>query len=142
MTQPLYKGRKKTGRHRGPDEYPFYPTHLIRGLMAILGAVFAVALTSALLPLPLDHIADPLAGPGAESGILWLLKPVAVLFRITSRPGLTVGLVTFLAVLFIILPVVDRSGKSSIRRRIMVAVPFLLWLLFLAWTILFTGGAV
>jgi hypothetical protein len=108
--------------------------------MAIMGAVAVIAILSALFPLPLDYIADPLAEPAAGTGALWILKPAILLGDILFRPGLTVVLIVIFASLFVLLPILDRSGQRSIKRRALVAVPFLLWMLFLAMSLLFSTG--
>lgn len=108
--------------------------------MVIMGAVAGVTTLAALFPLPLDHMADPLAQPDAGIRILWILKPAILLGSILTRPSLTVGLIAVLAVLFVLLPILDRSGHSSIKRRMLVAVPFLLWMVFLALAMLFPAG--
>ena len=140
MTVKSYKGRKRRTRRGQPREYPYYSNHILRVLMAIMGAVAVIALLSALFPLPLDYIADPLAGPQAGTRALWILKPAILLGDIIFRPGLTVVLITIFALLFVLLPILDRSGQRSIKRRILVALPFLLWMLFLAWSLLFSSG--
>ena len=138
-TQP-YKTRKKPGRHGEQKRYPFYPNHLLRIFMAIMGAVAVTATFSALFPLPLDHIADPLAHPAPGTRALWILKPAILLGDILTMPGLSVVLIALLAALFVLLPVLDRSGQSSIKHRILVAIPFLLWMLFLAVSLLLSPG--
>lgn len=140
MTTKPYKSRKRSARRGQLKEYPFYPYHIIRVLMAIMGAVAVIAILSALFPLPLDHIADPLAEPDAGTEALWILKPAILLGDILFRPGLTVVLIVIFASLFVLLPILDRSGQRSIKRRILVAVPFLLWMLFLAMSLLFSTG--
>lgn len=135
-----YKFRKKHARRGKQKEYPFYPNHLLRILMAIMGAVAVIATVSALLPLPLDQIADPLAEFDPGTRTLWILKPAILLGDIVFRPDLTVVLIAILATLFVLLPILDRSGQRSIKRRTLVAVPFLLWMLFLAWSLLLSTG--
>jgi quinol-cytochrome oxidoreductase complex cytochrome b subunit len=49
-------------------------------------------------------------------------------------------LIAVLAALFVLLPLLDRSGHSSIKRRTLVAVPFLLWMLFLALSLMISTG--
>ena len=140
MTTKPHKGRKRNARRGQMKEYPFYPNHIIRVLMAVMGAVAVIAILSALFPLPLDYIADPLAEPVAGTGTLWILKPAILLGDILFRPGLTVVLIVIFASLFVLLPILDRSGQRSIKRRTLVAVPFLLWMLFLAMSLLFSTG--
>lgn len=109
--------------------------------MAVMGTVALVAALSALFPLALDQIADPLGHSDPEDKVLWILKPAILLGDLVLLPGVTVVLIAFLAVLFVLLPVLDRSGQRSLRRRILVAVPFLLWMLFLAFSLLLSTGA-
>jgi len=112
--------------------------------MTIMGAVAVIATLAALFPLPLDHIADPLTeiDPGTRS--LWILKPAILLSNILSGitfwPGLTVVLIALLGTLFVLLPILDHSGQRSIKRRTLVAVPFLLWMLFLALSLILSTG--
>lgn len=141
MTSKTYKTRKKHARRSGQKEYPFYPNHLLRALMSILGAVAVIAIISAIFPLALDHIADPLAPPDQGTPALWILKPAILLNNIVPLPGLTVVLIAFLALLFVLLPILDRSGQRSVKRRTLVAIPFLLWMLFLALSLLLSTGA-
>jgi hypothetical protein len=108
--------------------------------MAIMGAVAVIATLAALFPLPLDHIADPLTVSDTGTRALWILKPAILLGDLVLRPGLTVILITIFATLFVLLPILDRTGQSSIKRRALVAVPFLLWMLFLAWSLLLATG--
>lgn len=140
MTEKPYKIRKKHSRRGERKTYPLYPNHLLRVLMVIMGTVAAIAILSALFPLPLDRIADPLAQPDPESRALWLLKPAILLNDMMPFPGLTAVLIAVLAVLFVLLPILDRSGQRSIKRRILVGVPFILWMLFLAWSLLLSTG--
>jgi quinol-cytochrome oxidoreductase complex cytochrome b subunit len=140
VTTKSYKVRRKHTRRGEHKEYPFYPNHLLRILMSIMGALVVIATLSAMFPLALDYIADPLAEPDPGTRVLWLLKPAILLGDIVFTPGLTVVLIAFLATLFVLLPVLDRSGQRSIKRRTLVAVPFLLWMLFLAWSLLFSTG--
>ena len=140
MTTKPYKLRKKAARHEEGKEYPFYPNQFFRNLIAVMGAVAVVSILAALFPLPLDRLADPLAQPDAGIRVLWILKPVILLGRILIRPVLTVGLIAVLAALFVLLPILDRSGRSSLKRRV-VAVPFLLWMVFLALSLLTSIGA-
>jgi hypothetical protein len=108
--------------------------------MAIMGAVAVIATLAALFPLPLDHIADPLAVSDTGTRTLWILKPAILLGDLVLRPSLTVVLIAIFAALFVLLPILDRTGQSSIKRRALVAVPFLLWMLFLAWSLLLATG--
>ncbi len=140
MTMRSYKIKKKHARRGEQKEYPFYPNHLLRVLMVIMGAVAVIATLSALLPLPLDQIADPLAEFDPETRTLWVLKPAILLNDIVLVPGLTVVIIAIFATLFVLLPILDRSGQRSIKRRTLVAVPFLLWMLFLAWSLLLSTG--
>lgn len=135
-----YKGRKRQTRGSVRREYPFYPNQLLRILMVIMGTLAAVAVLSALFPLSLDLIADPFARPEAGTRALWILKPVILLGGMLKRPGLTIVLVTFLAALFVLLPALDRSGQRTLKRRLLMATPFLLWVLFLAVSLLFSVG--
>jgi quinol-cytochrome oxidoreductase complex cytochrome b subunit len=130
----------KHARRGEQKEYPFYPNHLLRIFIVIMGAVAVIATLSGLFPLPLDHIADPLAPPDPGYKALWILKPAILLGDIAFTPGLTVVLITIFAALFVLLPILDRSGQRSLKRRVLVAVPFLLWMLFLACSLLFSIG--
>ena len=140
MTTHPHKGRKKGTRRGNRKEYPFFPNHILRGLMVIMGSVAVVAILAALFPLPLDHIADPLVQPEPTVRALWILKPAILLGRIVHLPGLTVVLITLLAALFVLLPILDRSGKQSVRRRLAVAIPFLIWMIFLTLSIFLSPG--
>lgn len=140
MTTKPYKMRKKTVRRHEQREYPFYPHQLFRNLMAVMGAVAVVAVLAALFPLPMDRMADPLAQPDPGVGTLWILKPAILLAGILARPALAVGLIFILAVLFVLLPILDRSGHSSLKRRVLIAIPFLLWMVFLAVSLLIPTG--
>lgn len=140
MTTGSYKVRMKHTRRGEQKDYPFYPNHLLRILMVIMGVVVVIATMSALFPLPLDNIADPLAPPDPGYKTLWILKPAILLGDIVFRPGFTVVLIAIFAALFVLLPILDRSGQRSIKRRALVAVPFLLWMLFLAWSLLLSTG--
>ena len=108
--------------------------------MALMATVAVIAAMSALFPLPLEDIADPLAETDPGTRILWILKPAILMGDIVSRPGLVIMLTAILAALFVLLPILDRSGQRSIKRRALVAVPFLLWILFLAWSLLLSTG--
>ena len=108
--------------------------------MAIMGTLAVIAVLSALIPLPLDQIADPLVEPDPGTRTLWILKPAVLLDNIAFSPGITVVLITIFAALFVLLPLLDRSGQRSIKRRILVAIPFLLWMIFLALSLLFSTG--
>jgi quinol-cytochrome oxidoreductase complex cytochrome b subunit len=144
MTTNSYRVRRKHARRGEQKEYPFYPNQLLRILMTIMGAVAVIATLAALFPLPLDHIADPLTeiDPGTRS--LWILKPAIllsdILSGITFWPGLTMVLIALLGTLFVLLPILDHSGQRSIKRRTLVAVPFLLWMLFLALSLILSTG--
>ena len=141
MTAKPYRTRRKQTRHGEQKEYPFYPNFIFRVLMVILGALAVITMLSALFPLPLDHIADPLAQPAPGTRALWILKPAILLSNILpGRSSLTVVFIAILAVLFVFLPLLDRSGHSSIKRRTLVAVPFLLWMLFLALSLMVSTG--
>ncbi len=140
MITRSYKVRKKGFKRGEQREYPFYPNQLFRILMSIMGAVAVVAIVAALFPLPLGQIADPLAEPDTGTGALWILKPALLLKTLVLSPRLTILLIFSLAALFVFLPILDPSGHRSIRRRIIVAVPFLLWMLFLAVSLLFAFG--
>ena len=140
MTTKPHKTRKKAARRHERKEYPFYPNQFFRNLMAVMGAVTVVATLAALFPLPLDRIADPLVQPDPAIRALWILKPAILLGSILVRPALTAGLIAFLAVLFVLLPILDRSGHSTLKRRAMVAIPFLLWMAFLGLSLLMSVG--
>jgi quinol-cytochrome oxidoreductase complex cytochrome b subunit len=141
VTTRSFKGRRKRARRGEQKESPFYPNFVLRILMAIMATVAVIAILSALFPLPLDHIADPLAASDPGTRTLWILKPAVLLDNIAFSPGITVVLITIFAALFVILPLLDRSGQRSIKRRILVATPFLLWMLFLTFSLLFATGA-
>ncbi len=140
MTTRPYTLRKRLARRGKERERPFYPYHFFRGLMAAMGTIAAISTVSAIFPRALDRIADPLMGPDPGAKILWILKPAILLGDIVFRPSLTVIFIAILATLFVLLPILDRSGQRSIKRRILVAVPFLLWMLFLAWSLLLSTG--
>ena len=141
MTAKPYRARRKQARHSEQKEYPFYPNFFLRVLMAALGALAVITMLSALFPLPLDHMADPLAQPAPGTRALWILKPAILLSSILpGRSSLAMVLIAVLAALFVFLPLLDRSGHSSIRRRTLVAVPFLLWMLFLALSLMIPTG--
>ena len=140
MIKRSYKLRKKGSKRGEEREYPFYPNQLLRILMSIMGAVALVAIVAALFPLPLGQIADPLAEPDPGTGALWILKPALLLKALVLSPRLTILLIFSLAALFVLLPILDPSGHRSMRRRIIVAVPFILWMLFLALSLLFATG--
>jgi len=140
VTTRSFKGRRKHARRGEQKEYPFYPNFVLRILMAFMGTLAVIAVLSALFPLPLDQIADPLAAPDPETRTLWILKPAVLLDNISLSPIITVVLITIFAALFVLLPLLDRSGQRSIKRRILVAIPFLLWMIFLALSLLFSTG--
>jgi len=135
-----YRSRRKHTRPVEQKEYPFYPNFLFRVLIVFLAALALTSLLSALFPLPLDPIADPLAQPAPGTRALWILKPAIMVNSVLPMPGLTIVLIVFLAALFVLLPLLDRSGHSSMKRRALVAVPFLLWMLFLAVSLLSSTG--
>ena len=108
--------------------------------MVITGSVAVIAILAALFPLPLDHIADPLAQPDPAVRALWILKPAILLGGIVHLQGLTVVLITLLAALFVFLPILDRSGKQSVKLRLAVALPFLLWIFFLTLSMFLSPG--
>ena len=140
MTNRSFKVRRKHARRGEHGAYPFYPNYLLRILMVIMGTIAVIAALSALFPLPLDHIADPLAVPDPGTRTLWILKPAMLLGSIAFSPGLTVVLITIFAALFVLLPLLDRSGQASIKHRVLIAIPFLLWMLFLALSLLLPAG--
>ena len=127
-------------RDSDQKEYPFYPNQFIRILMSIMGAIAVIAGLAALFPLPLNRIANPLAEPAPGTGMLWILKPAALLERLVLSPAWTVTLTAVFALLFVLLPILDPSEQRSIKRRVLVAIPFLLWMLFLALSLLFSPG--
>jgi quinol-cytochrome oxidoreductase complex cytochrome b subunit len=135
-----YRARKKGARRGERKEYPFYPNHLLRILMMIMVSVAVITALAALFPLPLDRIADPLAITEAKSRTLWILNPAIVLGSLVHLRGLTAVIITLLAGMFVLLPILDRSGKQSIKRRLLVAVPFLIWMTFLALSIFLSPG--
>jgi len=45
-----------------------------------------------------------------------------------------------LAVLFVLLPILDPSEHRSLKRRAVIAIPFLLWMFFLALSLIFSVG--
>jgi len=108
--------------------------------MAAMGTIAAISIVSAIFPRALDRIADPLMGPDPGAKILWILKPAILLKKLVFMPNLTVVLISFLAALFVLLPVLDRSGQRSVKRRAIVAVPFLLWILFLVLSLIISTG--
>lgn len=134
-----HKARKKHARGSTQKEYPFYPNQLLRVLIVIMGTVAVVAMLSALFPPALHRIADPLTGPDAGTQVLWMLKPAILLGDLVARPGLTIVLIAFLAALFVFLPALDRRPRT-IKQQLLVATPFLLWILFLAISTLLSIG--
>jgi len=140
VTNRSFKVRRKHARRGEQRAYPFYPNYLLRILMLIMGTMAVIAAFAALFPLPMDYIADPLAVPDPGTRTLWILKPAMLLVSIVSSSGLTVVLITIFAALFVLFPLLDRSGQASIKHRILVAIPFLLWMLFLALSLLLPAG--
>ena len=135
-----YKSRTRAGRRREGKKIPFYPNQVYRVLMAIMAAITVTSILAVVFPLPLDRIADPLTRAAPGTGTLWILKPAILLVGILRGPVLAVGFITLMAALFVLLPILDRSGHSSVKRRILVAVPFLLWMAFLALSLLLSTG--
>jgi len=136
----FHRTRKRTAAGSEERERIFYPTQLIRILMSVMGTIAVVSGVAAFYPLPLDRIANPLANPAPGTGILWILKPVVLLEKLVLNPALTISLTVVFALLFVMVPMLDLSEQRSIKRRTLVAVPFLLWMLFLALSLFFSPG--
>ncbi|UCG38374.1 MAG: hypothetical protein JSV00_09345, partial [bacterium] len=98
--------------------------------------VAAVALLSAFLPPALGPVADPLAGPVAGIRPSWFLKPVLLLERAGSPGFVNIILILSAAALFFLTPFLDRPGRSSRARRILIWTPLLLWIAYLGLSVL------
>lgn len=118
--------REKKGDH------PFYPHHVIRNAMAVLGAIAALAALAGWFPAPMERVADTLSPvPPEPTAPMWLMRPVWLVDRILPSSTLTI-LVFAAAFLFCaFIPFIDRGQEDPSKRRFWVAVPFLLWMMFI-----------
>lgn len=129
----MFRGRRRlTTRERKP-EYPFYPHHVIRNLMAVLGAIAILSALAGWYPAPLERIANPieLSPPESFSPPMWLLRPAWLLENILPVPGLSTIILAVALVLCLLIPVLDHSEGRRLKERLPVAIPFLLWLVYL-----------
>jgi quinol-cytochrome oxidoreductase complex cytochrome b subunit len=133
MTRKAYQIRKQRGRRKGEAEYPFYPNHLLRGLIVVTTAAAIVTFLASIFPPSLDRAADPLTGPDPGTQALWVVKPALVLENLFGSKTLTSSAITLIFVLFLLLPVLDRTGHRHLRKRLILAVPFVA---IVAWLIL------
>lgn len=135
MTRKAYHTRKKRGWKGDGVEYPFYPNHILRGLIVVVTAVAVVAFLAAIFPPSLHRAADPLTGPDPGIQALWVLKPAIVLEKLFRSRVITSSAIALLFVLFLMLPVLDRTGQRPLRKRILLTVPFAA---LIAWLVLST----
>ncbi len=133
MISKLLRGARSLTTAGGKREYPFYPHHIIRNLMAVLSATAILAALAGLYPAPLERIADPVDLSSLESSgpPMWLLRPAWLLNRAFSIPWLSATILAVTLVLLLFIPVLDRSGEPRLRGRLLVAMPFLLWLAYI-----------
>ena len=96
---------------------------------------------AALFPPSLNRAADPLSGPDPGIQALWVLKPALMLEKLFSSRVITSLTITLLCLAFILLPVLDRTGSQHIRKRLLLAIPFLILIAWLVFSSLFSIGA-
>ena len=70
-----------------------------------------------------------------------LLKPAIVMEKALGSRRLAVTAVTTLCFLFILLPILDRTGKKKLGKRLALAVPFLALIAWLVLSALLSMGA-
>ncbi len=140
MTRKAYQARKLRGRRKGNIDYPFYPNHILRGLIVVAAALAVVAFLAAIFPPSLNQAADPLTGPDPGIQALWVLKPAIVLEKLFRSRVVTSFAIALLFVLFLMFPVLDRTGQRPLRKRILVTVPFAALIAWLILSILLSLG--
>ncbi|MDF1536302.1 MAG: hypothetical protein P1S46_07355 [bacterium] len=141
MTRKAYRVRKKGLRKRDGVEYPFYPNYVIRGFMVVAAAFALIAFLSAAFPPSLDRAADPLlTGPDPEIKVVWILKPAIMAERIIGSRTLTSSVTAVLLLGFVLLPILDRSGRRRLQKRLFLVISFLFFILFFVLSLLLHSG--
>ena len=141
MTRRAYHSRKTRDRKKERADYPFYPNHILRGLIVVVAAFALIVFLAALVPPSLDRAADPLTGPDPGIQALWVLKPAIVLEKLFRSRVITSLTITALCLGFLLLPVLDRTGRQQVSKRLMVAIPFAILIVWLVLSSLFSMGA-
>ncbi len=119
--------REKKGGH------PFYPHHLIRNTMAVLGAIAVLAALAGLFPAPIEQRADTLSllPPDTAAVPMWLMRPVWLMNRVLNAPTITLLVFGGAFVFVLLIPFLDRDSEDSPLRHLFVAIIFLLWMFFI-----------
>lgn len=128
----LLRGRRPSTENR-KWEYPFYPHHVIRNLIAVLAAVAVTSALAGMYPAPLESMADPIemSSSGSSGPPMRILRPAWLLEKVFPVPGLSATILAAALVLFLIVPVLDRRDSGRLKERLHLAVPFFLWMAYL-----------
>ncbi len=117
--------RKKRG------EYPYFPNHVLRKFIALLGALAATFMLAALNPVPIGPVALQEHATPEHVNIPWILKPFTTLDSLIPGQS-TAILASFLVALFLILvPMIDRDKTKNSALYVSTVVIFSFILLFL-----------
>jgi quinol-cytochrome oxidoreductase complex cytochrome b subunit len=142
MTRKAYQIRKQRDRRKGEGDYPFFPNHILRGLIVVAAAAAIVTFLASLFPPSLHRAADPLTGPDPGTQALWVVKPAMALENLFGSRTVTSSAIALLFVGFLLLPVLDRTGHRQLRKRLILAVPFVLLIAWLVLSALWNMGSV
>jgi quinol-cytochrome oxidoreductase complex cytochrome b subunit len=140
MTRKAYQARKKGLRKKDGTDYPFYPNHVLRGLMVVAAAAAVIAFLSAVYPPSMDRAADPFTGPGSETRALWILKPAIMAEKVVHSRTVTSAVAAVLLLGLVLLPFLDRTGQRRVQKRLHLAVPLLILIFYFILSILVHSG--
>lgn len=115
------------------EDHPFYPHHVIRNAMVVLGAIAVLAALAGWFPAPMERMADTLSPLPPESGAapMWLMRPAWMVDQLLPASSLTVLFFMAAFLLCALIPFLDRGGERPLAKRLWVAVPFLIWMVFI-----------
>ena len=111
-------------------QHPFYPNHVLKNLVVLLAAAAAICAFAAIVPIPMDQMADPLLPPSRQPAVsYWLVRPALALDRLLP-PALTGGLLAGFFLFTLLLPLAMGNERSRFR-HLAVGALFLMWMAFL-----------
>jgi quinol-cytochrome oxidoreductase complex cytochrome b subunit len=120
--------------HGPSEEIPFFPNHLLSEIALAFVVLGLIVVFASLFPVRLAEKYDPLNPPQILEPE-WYFMPVYQFLKTeTVQPVFAVALMSLIAVLFVLVPFIDRGGRRVRERPLMIAVAFIVALQFLALT--------
>jgi len=116
------------------EEIPFFPNHLLSEIALAFVVLGLIVVFASLFPVRLAEKYDPLNPPQILEPEWYFMPVYQVLKTETVQPVFAVALLSLVAVLFVLVPFIDRGGRRVHERPLMMAVALVIALQFLALT--------